>query len=84
MAEEAEAAAEAPPEGCKPMMIGMKNMKKYELKNGEGLRDVVPYKTFDKEWVQDEVNKLGFYSDFHEFRKDIEKVHTLLAALYML
>eukprot|EP00947_MAST-08B_sp_MAST-8B-sp1_P003960 g3960.t1 len=55
------------------MMIGMKNMQKYELKTGEGIRDVVPFKLFNKEEVMEEILKLGFYSDFNDFRKDIEK-----------
>ena len=68
-----------PPPGCKPMMIGMKNMKKYELKTGEGIRDVLPFKIFQKEAVLEEIVKLGFYSDFNDFKKDIEVRGTPLA-----
>ena len=61
------------PEGCKPMMIGMKNMLKYELKTGEGVDDVVSMKVFNTEETKDEIIRLGFYSDFNDFKKDIEK-----------
>ena len=48
-----------PPEGCKPMMIGMKNMEeRYGLKTGSGMKDVVPFKLFNKEEVLDEIRKL--------------------------
>ena len=62
-----------PPEGCKPMMIGMKNMEeRYGLKTGSGMKDVLPFKLFNKEEVLDEIRKLGFYSDFNDFKKDIQ------------
>ena len=67
-----EPVVEACPEGCKPMMIGMKNMEeRYFLKTGPGLRDVLPYKLFNKEECLDEIKKLGFYSDFNDFKKDL-------------
>ena len=50
MADEEEQPALPPPEGCKPMMIGMKNMdERYGLKTGPGMRDVLPFKLFNKE-----------------------------------
>jgi len=54
-----------------PMMISGKNMEKYKLKTGPGLRDVVPFQEFDKEWVQAEIQEIGFYSDFFNFREHI-------------
>ena len=66
-----EAAGETPPEGTQPMMISGKNMDKYELKTGGGLRDVLPFKLFKKEWVKAEIQELGFYSDFFNFREHI-------------
>ena len=73
MAEEEEQQTLPPPEGCKAMMIGMKNMEeRYFLKTGPGMRDVVPFKLFNKEEVLDEIKKLGFYSDFNDFKKDIQ------------
>ena len=69
MAEEEEQQTLPPPEGCKAMMIGMKNMEeRYFLKTGPGMRDVVPFKLFNKEEVLDEIKKLGFYSDFNDFK----------------
>ena len=54
------------------MMIGMKNMEeRYKLKTGPGMRDVMPFKLFNKEEVIDEIKKLGFYSDFNDFKKEI-------------
>jgi dynein intermediate chain 3, axonemal len=73
MADEEEQPALPPPEGCKPMMIGMKNMdERYGLKTGPGMRDVLPFKLFNKEEVLDEIKKLGFYSDFNDFKSDIK------------
>ena len=58
--------------GANQSMIGMKNMEeRYKLKTGPGMRDVLPYKLFNKEEVVDEIKKLGFYSDFNDFKKDI-------------
>ncbi|GBG24449.1 Cytoplasmic dynein 1 intermediate chain [Hondaea fermentalgiana] len=59
------------PEGVMPMMISIKNMEKYELKNGDGLKDTVAYKFFNKEEVLEEIRSVGFYSDFNDFKGEI-------------
>ena len=62
------------PEGCKPMMISMKNMKeRYGLSTGDDIKDVVPYKLFPIAEVQEEYRKIGFYSDFFNFKAELEK-----------
>eukprot|EP00937_MAST-01D_sp_MAST-1D-sp2_P004869 g4869.t1 len=63
---------EPPPPGCKPMMISGKNMEKYELKTGGGLKDTVPFKKFDKAWVMAEIQDIGFYSEFFNFKADLD------------
>jgi len=52
-------------------MISIKNMDKFELKTGDGLKETLPFKWFDREQVLNEVQELGFYSDFHSFRKEL-------------
>lgn len=64
---------EAPPAGAEPMMMSMKMMDTYGVKTGPGLKDTVPFKVFDKEFVMKEIIDLGFYSAFHPFRKQLEK-----------
>jgi hypothetical protein len=39
-----------------------KQMEKYALKTGPGRRDVLAYKTFNKDEMLEEVAKMGFYS----------------------
>jgi hypothetical protein len=63
---------EAPPAGAEPMMMSMKMMDTYGVKTGPGLKDTVPFKVFDKEFVMKEIIDLGFYSAFHPFRKQLE------------
>ena len=49
MAEESQKVVEPPPEGMVPMMITKKNMEeRYDLKTGPGLKDVHPFKVFNK------------------------------------
>ena len=67
---EAKTKIPAPP-GTKPMMISMKNMEKYGLKTGSSLTDVLLFKMFNKTEVEEEIAKIGFYSDFHGFRTEI-------------
>ena len=70
-ADDLEEGKEPAPEGTKPMMISGKNMEKYELKTGGGLKDVVAFKEFDKEWVLAEIQEIGFYSEFFNFKEDV-------------
>uniref|UniRef100_A0A7S2RYD5 WD repeat-containing protein 63 n=1 Tax=Mucochytrium quahogii TaxID=96639 RepID=A0A7S2RYD5_9STRA len=46
-------------------------MEKYELKTGTGLKDTLLFKWFDKQEILDEIQNLGFYSDFNDFKKEI-------------
>jgi len=54
------------------MMISNKNMEKYGLKTGPGLKDVLPYKEFNTEEIRDEILKIGFYSDFFNFKDELK------------
>lgn len=64
-------------------MISMKNMEKMELKTGPGLRDTISHKLFKKEDVIEEIFKLGFYSEFHGFKQDIEvSIEFLILHIY--
>ena len=60
------------PQGCRAIMMSMKQMDKYELKTGDGLKDTVLYKVFEKEWILEEIRSIGFYSAFNEFKDAIE------------
>lgn len=62
---------EEKPAGVSAMMISIKNMEKYELKTGDGLKDTVSYKWFKKEEVLEEIQNVGFYSDFNDFKSEI-------------
>merc|ERR1719197_4800 len=46
-------------------------MEKYELKTGGGLKDTVAFKAFAKQWVLDEIQEIGFYSEFFNFKQDV-------------
>ena len=50
------------------------DFEKYGLKieGGTTIKDVVPWKSFDKAEIMSEVEALGFMSDFHPFQKQIE------------
>ena len=66
-----------PPPGCKPMMISGKNAIKYGLREeGAGLKETLPSKFFNKEWVMAEVQEIGFYSEFFNFKADIAAYDT--------
>jgi hypothetical protein len=58
--------------GTKPVFINPSAMEKYQLKTGEGVRDTVPFKLFNYQESMDEVQKIGFYSIFHEFRDELQ------------
>jgi hypothetical protein len=47
-------------------------MEKYEMKTGGGRKDTVPYKTFNKEEMLDEVLKMGFYSAWNDIKSDVQ------------
>jgi hypothetical protein len=69
-------AQEALPPGCAPMGVSLKAMKEvYGLSTGPTLFDTLPYKTFDKAFVLDEIQRKGIYSAFHPLRDKI-KVRT--------
>ena len=68
---EVDDSGKAPP-GCRAVMMSMKQMDKYELKTGDGLKDTVRYKLFSKEWILEEIRAIGFYSAFNEFKDKIE------------
>jgi len=60
--------------GCEAMMISAKNAKeKYGLSTGPDIKDVVPYKLFPIQEVVDEYTKIGFYSDFFNFKASLNK-----------
>jgi hypothetical protein len=63
---------EKAPPGMEPLMMSMKMMDTYWLKTGSGLKDTLPFKVFDKEFVLKEIADLGFYSAFHPYRKQLE------------
>ena len=71
-AETAPVAGNSPPNGLRPMYISMKNMEKYNLKVGDGLGDTVDYRIFNKKEVLDEIQSVGFYSDFFVFKNEIK------------
>lgn len=50
------AAKAPPPPGVKPLNISNKQMEKYELKTGLGRKDTLPYKTFSKDEMLEEVS----------------------------
>ena len=60
--------------GCEAMMISAKNAKeKYGLSTGPDIKDVLDYKLFPIQEVQEEYRKIGFYSDFFNFKASLEK-----------
>jgi len=59
------------PAGVKPMMISMANMEKYEVKTGSGVKETVSFKWFNREQVMEEIQNIGFYSDFNDFKKEL-------------
>ncbi len=63
---------EPAPPGTEPCMMSMKMMDTYGLKTGPGLKDVVPFKVFEKDFAMKEIVDIGFYSAFHPFRKQLE------------
>mmetsp|Transcript_8856 Transcript_8856/g.20642 ORF Transcript_8856/g.20642 Transcript_8856/m.20642 type:complete len:899 (+) Transcript_8856:224-2920(+) len=60
------------PPGCKPMFIQMAKYEEYGLGTNGTNDGVCPWKTYTKEWVLEECNKMGFMSDFHPFMKDVQ------------
>ena len=42
------------------------------MKTGGGRKDTVPYKTFNKEEMLDEVLKMGFYSAWNDIKSDVQ------------
>jgi len=72
---------EAGLDGMKGFFVNTANFFKYglvveEAENEEVLfsgRNPIPFKLFSKQEQLDEVKKVGFYSDFHPYQKDIEK-----------
>lgn len=67
-----------PPEGTRPMMISMREMETLGLKTGSGLRETVEYKVFQKQWILEQIQQLGFMCPFHEFRADINVCNRLI------
>ena len=65
---------EKAPDGTVPIMISMREMETYELKNGPGLSDTVPFKIFERAEILDQVQKMGFMCPFHGVRKEIERM----------
>jgi hypothetical protein len=60
--------------GCEAMMISAKNAKeKYGLSTGPDIKDTLPYKLFPIAEVQEEYTKIGFYSDFFNFKAHLNK-----------
>ena len=60
--------------GCQAMMISAKNAKeKYGLSTGPDIKDVLDYKLFPIQEVRDEYQKIGFYSDFFNFKAELNK-----------
>ena len=60
--------------GCEAMAISAKNAKeKYGLSTGPDIKDVVPMKVFPIQDIRDEYIKIGFYSDFFNFRDLLNK-----------
>ena len=53
-------------------MMSMKQMDKYELKTGEGLKDTVAYKVFEKVHSRGNSSQ-GFYSAFNDYKNFIEE-----------
>lgn len=70
-AEDAAAAVVTIPEGCKPMFIQMAKYEEYGLGTNGTNDGLCAWKTFTKEWILEECNKMGFMSDFHPFMKDV-------------
>ena len=60
-----------PPAGVKPLSVNNKQMEALGLKTGPGRKDVVAYKSFNKEECLAEVAKLGFYSAWYEIRAEV-------------
>lgn len=55
-------------------MISAKNAKeKYGLSTGPDIKDVLDYKLFPIQEVRDEYQKIGFYSDFFNFKAELNK-----------
>ena len=67
---------EVAPIGSIPMMMSSREMDTYELKTGPGAHETVNYKVFDRAYILDQVQQLGFMCPFHAHRKAIEKADT--------
>ena len=76
MGDDAEApAGEEPacPPGCEPCDVMMKDLEKHGLKNGPNLSDLVAYKLFNYKEAMEEVQNIGFYSIFFNYKKQLSK-----------
>lgn len=60
------------PEGTRSIFISMKKLETYGLKTGDGVQDLVDSKVLSREALLEEIQKLGFMSDFHEAKADID------------
>ena len=76
--------AEKPPAGMEPMMMSMKMMDAYGVKTGPGLKDTVPFKIFEKDFVMKEIVDLGFYSAFHPVRAQLQVRRGPARLLYLM
>lgn len=57
--------------GISPLTISDKFLIQYDMKTGETLFDVVPYKVFDKTEVFEEIKKIGFASPFDAIKTEL-------------
>eukprot|EP00949_MAST-11_sp_MAST-11-sp1_P002055 g2055.t1 len=76
MGDDAEVPAEeepACPPGCEPCDVMMKDLEKHGLKNGPNLSDLVAYKLFNYKEAMEEVQNIGFYSIFFNYKKQLSK-----------
>ncbi|CAM9752810.1 unnamed protein product, partial [Phaeothamnion confervicola] len=65
---------ESPPKGVRPIWLQLKNYQAYGLRRdgGTSLTDVKPYTLLRRTALLEEVQKLGFMSDFNDFKSDLE------------
>ena len=61
------------PPGCEPCDVMMKDLEKHGLKTGPNLSDLVPYKLFNYEQAMEEIQSIGFYSIFFNYKKQLTK-----------
>ena len=56
------------PEGCVSKFFSRSNLGKHGLKTGPNASDVVAWAKFSMAYIKEDIQKYGFYSEFHEIK----------------